>query len=407
MPWKETTMINERTKFALLSLQPGVNFCALCQQYGISRKTGYKWKARFLTDGITGLVDQSRRPINSPQKTDEGTLCEIVRLHEAHLTWGPTKIRELYARSYGSAPSESSFKRIFDRCGWVKKRKRKRSRDAGRIHSGYRAEEPNDVWSVDFKGWWYTNDGDRCEPLTIRDEFSRYILEVRVLNDATTESVKRAFEGVFKLHGLPKCIRSDNGSPFAARSAVMGLSRLSAWWMVLGINLERGRPGKPQDNGAHERMHRDIRDELECHAEDDIQKQQAAFDIWRNTFNQERPHEALSMKTPAEVYSNSPRTYEGTPADIHYEGMQSRRVQTTGMIGFNGSQIMISRALSGWSVGLKASGDDTFDVYFAGLRLGKIDSITSSFSEVACLGRPEESKSETSFCQMKRKGGQG
>lgn len=398
-------MINERTKFALLSLQPGVNFSALCEQYGISRKIGYKWRNRFLTDGISGLVDQSRRPFNSPQKIDEGILCEIVRLHEAHLTWGPIKIRELYARSYGSAPSESSFKRIFDKCGWVKKRKRKRSRDTGRIHSGYRAEEPNDVWSVDFKGWWYTNDGERCEPLTIRDEFSRYILEIRVLKDATTGSVRRAFEAVFKLHGLPKCIRSDNGSPFAARSAVMGLSRLSAWWMVLGINLERGRPGKPQDNGAHERMHRDIRDELECHAEDDIQKQQAAFDIWRNSFNQERPHESLSMKTPAEVYRNSPRIYEGTAADVHYEGMQSRRVQTTGMIRLNGGQIMISRALSGWSVGLKASGDGNFDLYFAGLRLGEIDSIRSSFSSVNCLGKPEGSKSKDRYREMQRKGG--
>jgi len=394
MPWKVTKMINERTEFALLSLQPGVNFSALCQQYGISRRIGYKWKERFLTDGISGMVDQSRRPIDSPQKLDEGKLCEIVRLHDAHLTWGPKKIRELYARSFGSAPSESSFKRIFDRCGWVKKRKRKRSKDMGRIYSGHQAKESNDVWTVDFKGWWYTNDGDRCEPLTIRDEFSRYIIEVRILKDATGASVKRAFEAVFKLHGLPKSIRSDNGSPFAARSAVFGLSRLSAWWLVLGINLERGRPGKPQDNGAHERMHKDIRDELECNAEEDLLKQQAAFDIWRNAFNQERPHESLSMKTPAEVYRNSPRIYEGTPADIRYEGMQSRRVQTTGMIRMNGSYIKISGALSGWSVGLKALGEEKFAIYFAGLRIGEIDSLTCSFTAVSYLGENGESGQE-------------
>ncbi len=394
-------MINERTKFALLSLQPGVNFSALCEEYGISRRIGYKWKARFLTDGISGLVDQSRRPLHSTQRIEEGILCEIVRLHDAHQSWGPKKVRELYARKFGSAPSESSFKRIFERCGWVKKRKRKRSQDTGRIHSGSRAEKPNDIWSVDFKGWWYTRDGERCEPLTIRDEYSRYILEVRILQDATAASVQRAFETVFKLHGLPKCIRSDNGSPFAARSAVLGLSRLSAWWMALGIDLERGRPGKPQDNGAHERMHKDIRDELECHAEEDLVKQQAAFDIWRNTFNQERPHESLSMKTPAEVYCNSPRIYEKTPADIQYEGMQSRRVQTTGMIRFNGSQIMISRALSGWSVGLKTQGDGTYEVYFAGLRLGEIDSSNDSFSAAPCRGKPKRSDLKNRDSAMK------
>src|SRR5690606_9917653 len=180
--------------------------------------------------------------------------------------------------------------------------KRRKNAETGRIHFGKKAEEVNDVWTVDFKGWWHTLDGVRCEPLTVRDEKSRYVLEVRSMATAKTEAVRAVFEQLFHQHGLPKAIRSDNGSPFAARSAVMGLSRLSAWWLALGIDLERGRPGKPQDNGAHERMHLDIRNELEQCASEDLERQQAAFDIWRKTFNEERPHEALGMRTPAELY---------------------------------------------------------------------------------------------------------
>ena len=381
-------MINERTEFALRSLQPGVNFSELCLEFSISRKVGYKWKNRFLKEGGAGMTDQSKRPKSSPSELTESVVCRINLLHNRHKKWGPKKIHELYRRSYGEGPSLSSFKRIFEKSGWVKKRRRRKSKESGRIGSGYKAKEPNDVWTIDFKGWWHTGDGSRCEPLTIRDEATRYLLEVRSMASAKTEAVQAVFEEVFRRYGLPKAIRSDNGAPFAAKSAVLGLSRLSAWWVALGIDLERGRPGKPQDNGGHERMHKDIRDELQCCAADDLEQQQAAFDIWRSTFNNERPHEALGMKTPAEVYENSPRKYEGTPDDIEYEGMLTRRVGQAGQIAMESRKIHISGALAGWSVGLKPLDADCYDVYFAELRIGQIELNSASFLGVA--SDPEE-----------------
>ena len=301
MPWKEKTMIHERTEFALKSLQPGVNFTQLCAEYDISRRTGYKWKQRFLNDGASAMSDQSRRPLNSPNQLSEQEVCRIARLHERHQHWGPKKIHKLYSDQYTPVISLSTFKRIFDRCGWVKKRIRRKSSETGRLTNGLKAQACNDVWTVDFKGWWRTGNGQRCEPLTVRDEHSRFVLAVQSMQTTRTEALKEVFERLFKAYGLPKAIRSDNGAPFASSSAILGLSRLSAWWVALGIDLERGRPGKPQDNGAHERMHLDIRNELECHTQEDLKSQQAAFDIWKNTFNQERPHEALGMQCPAHV----------------------------------------------------------------------------------------------------------
>ena len=197
-----------------------------------------------------------------------------------------------------------------------------------------------------------------------------------------TEAVREVFERLFKTYGLPKAIRSDNGSPFASSSAILGLSRRSAWWVALGIDLERGRPGKPQDNGAHERMHLDIRNELECHTQEDLQSQQAAFDIWTNTFNQERPHEALGMQCPAEVYQPSTRRYPGTPENIAYSGKLSRRVNQSGYISLRGQNYPISTALKGWTVGLLSTGKDTYDVFFARLRIGQIELSTASFLAV-------------------------
>jgi putative transposase len=391
MPWKEKSMINERTEFALKALQPGVNFSALCAEYGISRKVGYKWKDRFLQKGSRGLHDQSRRPKNSPVELKEAVVCEIIRLKQAHPHWGPPKLHRLYEKAHGEAPSLSSFKRILDKAGLVKKRRRRNSSHTGRIHSGIRAEGPNDVWTVDFKGWWRTGDGLRCEPLTVRDEYSRYVLEVRAMATADTVAVRSCFVHLFEEHGLPSCIRSDNGAPFASTQAVLGLSRLSAWWVALGINLERGRPGKPQDNGAHERMHRDIRAEVQACAQEDLHTQQSAFDLWRHTFNQQRPHEALGMRTPAEVYQNSPRTYEGDPASIVYPTLLTRRVKSSGSITINSNQIFISSALAGWNVGLKYLERSRFEVYFAQLRLGELDLSSQSF--LGAASGPKEIKS--------------
>jgi putative transposase len=375
--------MDQRTEFAVKSMRTD-NFRALCAEYGISAKTGYKWRERFLRWGWAGMVEQSRRPRSHTKQLTERVVCEMIRLKLAHRHWGPRKIRELYLRHQGTAASESSFKRVLERAGLTEpRRRRQRATEAGRLWSERRGQAPNEVWTVDFKGWWYDAQGKRCEPLTVRDEHSRYVLELRRLPDARTATVRQCFERLFERHGLPGAIRSDNGTPFAHVQGLLGLSRLSAWWVALGIDLERGRPGHPQDNGGHERMHRDIRRELEPLTGD-----QEALDLWRQEFNHERPHEALGMKYPAEVYQPSQRPYVGTPEDLDYPGMDHRRVTGQGIIGWERARLFITSSLAGWSVGLKPLAGGRLEVWFGRLLLGWIDSATESFLRAG--DRPQE-----------------
>jgi transposase InsO family protein len=375
--------MEQRMEFGLKALQTD-NFRALCQEYGISPKTGYKWRERMLRYGLAGMAEQSRRPRSHADELAEGVICEMVRLKQAHRHWGPRKIRELYLRKHGTAASESSFKRVLERAGLTQPRRRRvRAAQAGRLWSGQRAQAPNEVWTVDFKGWWYDVDGRRCEPLTVRDEHSRYVLELRRMADARTATVRDCFERLFERHGLPGAIRSDNGSPFAHVRGLLGLSRLSAWWVALGIDLERGRPGHPQDNGGHERLHRDIRTELEPGT-----AQQEALDLWRQEFNHERPHEALGMRCPGEVYQKSQRLYEGSPEDLEYPGLHARRVGPQGRIMWGGMPLFITTSLAGWSVGLKPMEKGRLEVWFGRLLLGWIDPATESFLRADI--RPQE-----------------
>jgi len=387
MPWKKSGAMEQRTEFALRAMQT-LNFRALCQQYGISTKTGYKWRERFWRKGLAGMEEESRRPKSHSKQLAEEEVCEIVRLKLAHLAWGPRKIRELYLRGHGEVASESTFKRVLERTSLTQKRRRRRAPEAGRLSSGRQAAALNEVWTVDFKGWWRKAE-QRCEPLTVRDEYSRYLLEVRAVEDARSETVRKSFERIFERHGLPEAIRSDNGSPFASRQGVLGLSRLSAWWVVLGIDLERGRPGHPQDNAGHERMHKDISRELEAEGACD----QAALDVWRESFNYERPHEALGMRCPGEVYLASERKYEGTPEDLDYPKMCSRRVSPKGLISLEGQPLFLSASLGGWSVGLKPIAEDLMEVWFGRLLLGQVDLGTRNFSRADI--RPKKTSSET------------
>jgi putative transposase len=365
--------MDQRIEFGMKALKTD-NFRALCAEYGISAKTGYKWRERLLTFGVAGMSERSRRPHRHAEQLAEGVICAMVRLKVAHRHWGARKIRELYLRQHGTAASESSFKRVLERAGLTEPRRRRAAAQSGRLWSERRGQAPNEVWTVDFKGWWYDPQGQRCEPLTVRDEHSRYLLELRRLANARTETVRHCFERLFERHGLPGAIRSDNGSPFAQAQGLLGLSRLSAWWVALGIDLERGRPGHPQDNGGHERMHRDLSRELQPHT-----TEQAALDLWRQEFNQERPHEALGMKCPAEVYQRSLRCYTGTPVDLEYPGQASRRVTQRGNLRWNGRTLFITTSLAGWSVGLKPRADGRAEVWFGRLLLGWIETATESF----------------------------
>lgn len=380
MPWKENLKMDQKIEFALKALNCP-DFSALCREYGISRKTGYKWQARFIEHGLAGMSDASRRPHTSPGGLAESIVCEIVRLKQAHPHWGPRKIRALYDRKHGGEiPAESSFKRVLERAGLTIPRKLRRAREGGRIASGLKAEKPNDVWTVDFKGWWRGAGGLKVEPLTVRDEHSRMLLEMRCLPDSCGGTVRVCFERLFELYGLPGAIRSDNGPPFASHNGLLGLTRLAAWWLVLGIGLERGRPGCPQDNGAHERMHLDIRNEIQAGR---AGQDQEAFDMWRYEYNHERPHEALGMRVPADLYVSSERKYEGTPDVIDYGGMDSRKVKpSNGQIVYRGEALTVSTALGGWEVGLAPRVDGLVEVWFGNLLIGHVDPRTSSFAAV-------------------------
>jgi putative transposase len=378
MPWKQIDPMNQRTEFVLKAIQTD-NFRDLCQEYGISPKTGYKWRARFLADGLNGLGEASRRPKSTPSALGDDVVCEIIRIKNKHPAWGPRKVRAIYARAQEQAPSESSFKRILERAGYTQKRALRRREESGRLYTGKKAQAPNEIWTVDFKGWWYDAQGGRCEPLTVRDEYSRYLLELRALPDACGQTVRACFERLFERHGLPGAIRSDNGAPFAHTASLLGLTRLSAWWVALGIDLERSRPGCPQDNGGHERLHLDIYKEIE---RERLGQKQAHLDEWLRTFNEERPHEALGMKVPTEVYQPADKKYTGTPEDLTYEGMATRKVQKRGTLAWACQHIFISSALQGWSVGVQPKGSGRCDLWFGQLYLGQLDASAASFEPV-------------------------
>lgn len=392
MPWTEIQKMDQRVEFAIKSLTCS-NFQELCRSYEISRKTGYKWRNRFIAQGMAGIEEQSRRPQSHSEELTESEVCAIVNLKRAHPNWGPRKIRILYARQLGihlteeglalhgasvdRIPSESSFKRVLERAGMTDKKKTKRSSECGRLTTGLKAHHPNQVWTVDFKGWWLDPNSVRVDPLTVRDEFSRMLLALHAVANAKTKTIKAIFELLFEAFGLPGAIRSDNGPPFASPNGLLGLSQLSAWWLALGINLERSRPGCPQDNGAHERMHLDVRRELQAGR---IGRDQHAFDLWRQEFNQVRPHEALGMRCPVELWVPSERRFCGTPDALDYGDMETRKVNQNGEIRHCGTPIFLSSAIRGWEVGLSPCQDSPLtEVRFVNLLLGHIDPATASF----------------------------
>ena len=392
MPWKETKVMDVKFEFALKAMDPHVSMKDLCTEYGISRPTGHKWRNRFIQEGLSGLAEKSRRPRVSPNQTSEGVLCDIIRIKVKHNKWGPKKIREIYIKDhlFEEAPSLTTVKRVLDKAGLVHHRKRRRQTKGQRLQSRITATEPNDIWTVDFKGWWYTPDGEKCEPLTVRDDYSKYILSIRTMQRAVTEEVKIEFERLFSLFGLPRVIRSDNGPPFACVRGLLGLTRLSVWWLSLGIELDRITPGRPCENGGHERMHGDIKRELQGKIPGGLKKHQAHFDVWRNEYNSVRPHEALNMQTPESVYTKSKRVYSEVIDEILYPlGYLVRNINNRGAVTIDRHRIFISYAFINQKVGLRENKDETMTVWFDNLRLGEIDlrsyAFTASVEGVKCF----------------------
>jgi transposase InsO family protein len=375
-------VVKLRREFVLKALSRDASMSELCREYGISRKTGYKWIERFQQGGVAELIDNSRRPSgNSLQITAEVTL-EILQLRRAHPSWGPRKIRRLLERKLEpgtEAPSVRTIARVLERGHLARKRQRRRPRDHGWTLQRGRKQvvvaEPNDLWTVDFKGWWLAKDGSRCDPLTIRDAYSRYVLALRILPSTDGKQVRRVFEELFERYGLPKAIQSDNGSPFATTRSLCGVTPLSVWWLSLGIEVVRSRPGCPQDNGAHERMHGDIRVELQADASSSTATQQAACDAWCVEFNHVRPHDALDLKTPAEVYRPSPRRLRHLVGGFFPENCDVVALDRRGGFVYDGQRVFVSKVLGGLGVGLEPpqKGDDgqvTVRVWFHRLLMG-------------------------------------
>jgi transposase InsO family protein len=372
MPWKEHRAMELRKEFVLAASEPGANLAKLCREHGISRTNGYKWLQRFRAEGREGLADRSRRP-KSTSGTDVETVVRIIELRRRHSDFGAKKIRVLLLRERLNAPSVKTIARILDRVGEPRIRKlRRRLKIVLREHQPLVLGAPNDVWTADFKGWWRTRDGKRYEPLTVRDGFSRYVLCLKMLGSLRAEAVKPVFERLFERHGLPKVIRVDNGAPFACTSAPAGLSRLSAWWTSLGIRVSFSRPAHPQDNGAHERMHADVAAQLEADPADNLEVQQLAADRWRKNFNHVRPHEALQMKTPADLFVASPRRYRGVRSPQYPANYGVRRVTRPGCVHYLGRAIFISSSLAGYDVAIRKRAG-RIAVRFYDLNLGHFD----------------------------------
>jgi len=282
----------------------------------------------------------------------------------------------LYHKAHPSEriPVYSTVNRIFERAGLVEKRKRKRIFPSQRIQNRIVPQAPNDVWTVDFKGWWYTPQREQVNPLTVRDEFSKGILTIKEMEKADISCVRKEFERLFTLFGLPKCIRSDNGSPFACHFNALGLTKLSVWWMSLGIQLDRIDPGCPYQNGGHERMHLDIAKELEGHVQGTIEERQAIFDQWKDEFNRERAHESLGMKCPSDVYYYSDRKYDPAIDDIEYpKGFYSRRVSDRGFFNFLKKRYFIGNPFSGYSIGIRAIEKGLIEIWFACFHIGYLN----------------------------------
>jgi len=398
MPFKETCAMDERVMFVGECLRRELPMSALCERYGISRKTGYKWLDRYRADPEGGLLDRSRAPLHPACGMDAEVASAILRLRRRRPHWGPRKLRAVLAVREPKLvwPAASSIGDLLRREGLsLGRRRRAAVSPASRPFLDVAA--PNDVWSADFKGWFRTGDGERCDPLTISDNHSRYLLACRIVAP-TGEGVRPCFLRAFRAHGLPLAIRSDNGPPFASQGAG-GLSRLAVEWLKLGIKLERIQPGQPQQNGRHERMHRTLKAETSRPPAASPEAQQRRFDRFRQRYNQERPHEALGQQTPGAHYAASPRPYPAKLEEPWYDAEHAvRRVRSNGEIKWGGDFIFISEILEGEWVGVAETQDGDWIVRFADIDLGTIDRKTKKLRRFTAArpgrgeARPEQTK---------------
>ena len=375
MPWMEMTPMDERLQFVTDAQSDRFTMAELCARYGVSRRIGYKWLARYAEEGRRGLRDRSRAPHHSPQAIPPATAELLCTLRQAHPHWGARKLlRILQTRHPRVAhwPAASTAADLLARRGLVHQRRTRRPT----LHPGVVApttEAPNDLWTADFKGQFRTADGRYCYPLTIADQHTRFLLCCHGLLSTQTVTARPVFERAFQEYGLPRAIRTDNGVPFATQ-AIHGLSYLNVWWMRLGIQHQRIQPGCPQQNGAHERMHRTLKRQAVRPVQRTCARQQTRFDAFRTEFNTVRPHEWLDQDTPASHYQSSPRAYPARIPVPTYPGhFVVKKVTTGGTFRFQHKLLYIANALVDQTIGLEETDDGVWAIYFNTVLLGTLD----------------------------------
>jgi transposase InsO family protein len=391
--------MQQREQFLSAWMSHQVSRTTLCQLFGISRQTGYKWVKRYKED--RSLEERSRRPKTSPTTTRRTLVKLILSQRRQFPRWGPVPIRKRLTMHWPQHewPAASTIGAILKRHGMVPARRR-RHRAAPRTRPFSACREPNDVWCVDFKGEFATSDGRTCYPLTVMDAASRYLLACVGFHQPTADNVHGVFVELFRKFGLPKAIRSDNGEPFASVSKAAGLTRLSAWWARLGIKLERIDPGEPQQNGRHERMHLTLKQATCSPPRSTLGWQQRAFDRFRREYNDVRPHQALELETPASLYRSSPRRYPEILPELHYPFCDVHLVRPDGTILFNKRKQFISTSLAGEFIGLQSLDDRYVQVFYANVMLGFIDAQRAEYG----LVRPKvhRRKQQTTKLEVQR-----
>jgi transposase InsO family protein len=372
------------------------SFAELCRRYGVSRNTGYKWKDRYETDGITGLADRTTAPHQHPNQVSQRVTDRLIEARQKHPRWGPKKLRVWLEQKSPKLPwpAASTMGEILKRAGLTAPR-RKHPRVPAYPSALQSAEDSNQVWCADYKGYFVCGDGTRCDPLTLSDQFSRYLLRCQVVANLEQKYARALLEGAFREYGMPAAIRTDNGAPFAS-VALAGLSELAVWWIKLGIRPERIDAGKPQQNGRHERMHRSLKEGTAMPPAKNLRAQQKAFHAFQREYNQERPHQALEMKVPAAVYRPSPRPYPSRLSQPEYEtGQLIRTVGSCGRIRWNGERIFITKALANEPIRLEPVEDQWWRLWFSFLPIGWLDEATLRVLELDQGPEPpvEESQS--------------
>jgi transposase InsO family protein len=377
MPWARTDWMSERVKFIAGYLQREASFSELCLDFGISRKTGYKWVQRYEAEGVEALGDRSHAPHSHPQAVPGAVIEAVLSIRRRHPRWGPLKLRVVLGRLQPRLvlPAASTIGAILKRHGLARKRRRvRRSSPYGDRLRQYAA--PNAVWCADFKGCFSVGgyrDGERCHPLTISDGYSRFLLRCQALRRPLSGHAQKVFESAFRQYGLPDTIRTDNGAPFSTL-APAGLSRLAVWWIRLGIRPERIMPGRPDQNGRHERMHSTLKAETATPPRASFRAQQLAFDRFRAEYNGERPHEALGQQTPATLYRPSLRRYPRVlPAVTYPAHYETRVAYPNGVISFGTTQWYVSHCLAGERIGLEEGENHCWTVYFGSMQVGVLD----------------------------------